>query len=93
MDSLKAFAAFLYWNHKLKPADVELTGTPGYWRIRKPCKGAGRCGNPLHATLFGGAPMQHTVYYEDRTDTRGAYRCRAKKDRFRTWMYFGGVIR
>lgn len=78
---MQRFANYLKRHYGLTPDDVELAETPGYWVIKQPCGGRGKCSSPLHSFMFNEGPTQHTIEYLD--DYRG------EKGRFisphRTW--------
>lgn len=79
--SIDRFASYLQIYHSLTPDDVEPTGTPGYWRIKQPCGGKGRCLSPLHYCLGYEGPIRHTIdYLDDYRDEKGRF-----VSPYRTW--------
>ena len=67
----RMFALYLDMRYRLTPSDVEPTDTPGYWRERRPCEGAGKCRHPLHACLGNEGGVRHTVEWHNRTHWPG----------------------
>lgn len=69
--------------------DVEITDTRGYWQMKKPCGGFGKCSSPLHSFMFNEDPICHTVsfiepmrYYGDGGRFQSPYR---------TWKILRGI--
>ena len=56
---------FLQIRYGLSVTDIEITETPGYWRIKIPCGGRGKCDHPLHGVMFNEGGCHHTVRYTD----------------------------
>ena len=56
---------FLRHRYHCKIIDIEITETPGYWQMKKPCQGKGHCKHPIHQTLFNESGMQHSIKYID----------------------------
>lgn len=54
--------------------DLEISDTPGYWRLKKPCLGYPQCRHPIHRCLFEEGPTYHTIsYFDTKRDETGRY--------------------
>jgi hypothetical protein len=63
----------LYYRKSL--TEMTITETPGYWKSKTPCGGAGNCHCPIHGFLFNEGPIFHTYYFSEHgRDNKGRWR-------------------
>ncbi len=75
------FERYLMIHYNLKLDDIVPADVPGYWELREPCGGAGKCKHPVHTILFNEGPCRHTIsYFDPPRDTKGRF-----ASPYRTW--------
>lgn len=79
---------FLKLRYGLSVADIEITETPGYWRVKTPCDGRGKCNHPLHGVMFNEGGLSHTVRYLD----SGRNRHGQFESPYKTWELWKKIV-
>jgi len=62
--------------------DVEITNTPGYWRLKHTCGGKGKCRSAIHNIKGCERGMRHTVFFSEKgkRDKKGQF-----VNQYRAW--------